>query len=206
MNSRVSNWRFEGRRPLGRRRLMSRLALIAVALLVPLGFQPLITHTPVAQAVPVDPSCNYYVFSTDDLLDSINKLRHRNNLNRLHTNTQLEIGATCPHSELLYNTSPEIGCPNVHQCPGEPDPRTRIINSGVAFRWWGENVGHWIHFPKFTNRSVRDAIRDVHEQWMAEGPGGPHYENLMNPNFTEIGLGLVRDKNYLWWTEDFIGP
>jgi len=38
---------------------------------------------------------------------------------------------------------------------------------------------------------------------MDEGPGGGHYDNMMNPRFRRIGIGLVYAGGRLYMTNDF---
>jgi uncharacterized protein YkwD len=38
---------------------------------------------------------------------------------------------------------------------------------------------------------------------MDEGPGGGHYDNMMNPRFRRVGIGLVVVGNKLYMTNDF---
>jgi hypothetical protein len=38
---------------------------------------------------------------------------------------------------------------------------------------------------------------------MDEGPGGGHYENIVNPRFRRIGVGLVYSRGRLYLTNDF---
>jgi uncharacterized protein YkwD len=42
---------------------------------------------------------------------------------------------------------------------------------------------------------------------MDEGPGGGHHDNIVNPQETRVGIGLVVDgQGQLWFTNDFSGP
>jgi len=36
-----------------------------------------------------------------------------------------------------------------------------------------------------------------------EGPGGGHYENMINPKFKRVGIGLVYVGDKLYLTNDF---
>jgi uncharacterized protein YkwD len=36
-----------------------------------------------------------------------------------------------------------------------------------------------------------------------EGPGGGHHDNMLNPKFRRVGIGLVIDGNELYLTNDF---
>jgi uncharacterized protein YkwD len=107
------------------------------------------------------------------------------------------------HSNLNLQTDPKNGCPNNHQCPGEPDPGTRISNAGVQFTSWGENVGHAWGEPTFDQKA---GLLTIHQNMMNEGPGGGHYENIMSSSFQQVGVGVAFDDNHVFVTEDFIQP
>jgi hypothetical protein len=51
------------------------------------------------------------------------------------------------------------------------------------------------------NRAIDQALADM----MAEGPGGGHHDNMLNPTYTRVGVGLVRRDGMLYLTTDF-GP
>jgi uncharacterized protein YkwD len=41
------------------------------------------------------------------------------------------------------------------------------------------------------------------QMMMDEGPGGGHYDNMMNPKYTRVGIGIVYVGNTLYMTNDF---
>lgn len=61
-----------------------------------------------------------------------------------------------------------------------------------------ENVGY------ATGDAIR-ALRAVHKLMMDEGPGGGHYDNIMNSTYNAVGLGFfyTQDRT-LWVTENFL--
>jgi hypothetical protein len=75
--------------------------------------------------------------------------------------------------------------------------------------WTGENVGE-------AYGSEMTAVLLLHHIMMDEGPcphaGCPgaekvqhgHYLNLINPRFTEVGIGVVEQSHTVWLTEDFL--
>lgn len=70
-----------------------------------------------------------------------------------------------------------------------PQDRARIANLGYGV---GENVAKNID------------LREGHER-LCRSPG--HLENIVNPNYTRVGLGISRDsKGYLLITENYAGP
>jgi uncharacterized protein YkwD len=58
--------------------------------------------------------------------------------------------------------------------------RTRLSRAGYDAGYASEN---WAN-----SRSAQHAF----EMWWYEGPGGPHYENILGPNYTEIGIALAK--------------
>lgn len=51
---------------------------------------------------------------------------------------------------------------------------------------------------------VETTIDAVLQTMMEEGPGGGHYENILSPIFTRVGIGLALDpKGRLYFTNDF---
>jgi hypothetical protein len=72
----------------------------------------------------------------------------------------------------------------------------------------GENQGDPFGWPP--RGSVEEQIDEILEAMFDEGPGpGPlhgHYENIVNPEFTRVGVGLFLDGDgRLYFTNDFSG-
>jgi hypothetical protein len=75
---------------------------------------------------------------------------------------------------------------------------------------FGENLG-------LSSNEPRTAVLVLEETMMAEGPcpvpGCPgsqeeahgHYENLLDPRFRRVGIGIVARNGSTWLTEDFTG-
>jgi uncharacterized protein YkwD len=158
-------------------------------------------HVAVQSGYEEDPHLERYA------VNIINTWRQTAGLAPYKTNWTLTPGART-HSELLLTTDPANGCPNFHQCPGEPDWAARIRNTGLTFTWSGENVGRrWQDRgeARLSQNTFRNFVREIHDYFMAEGPGGGHYDNIMSTQFREVGVGVVLDDHHLWLTEDFIG-
>jgi uncharacterized protein YkwD len=75
-----------------------------------------------------------------------------------------------------------------HQFPDEPDVRHRVISSGLRFDISGENVAF-----------DRDA--DSAERSLMHSP--PHRANILRPEFTVIGVGVIRVGDTIYVTQDF---
>jgi uncharacterized protein YkwD len=65
----------------------------------------------------------------------------------------------------------------------------------------GENQGD----PRgWSPQPARSAIEQILLAMYNEGPGGGHYENMMNPRFRRVGVGLLQDgSGRLYLTNDF---
>jgi uncharacterized YkwD family protein len=76
-----------------------------------------------------------------------------------------------------------------HNSPTYGSPFDMMKQFGITYKTAGENIAMGQKTPE-----------EVVNAWMnSEG----HRENIMNPNFTHIGVGYVKDGNY--WTQQFIG-
>ncbi|MGP4077428.1 CAP domain-containing protein [Halobacillus sp. K22] len=76
-----------------------------------------------------------------------------------------------------------------HTSPTYGSPFDMLKEYGIDYRTAGENIAMGHTSPE-----------QVVQGWMnSEG----HRKNIMNPNFTHIGVGYVEDGNY--WTQMFIG-
>ncbi|HEX2971630.1 MAG TPA: CAP domain-containing protein, partial [Tepidisphaeraceae bacterium] len=79
-----------------------------------------------------------------------------------------------------------------HQLPGEADFATRFKNAGYLYSFAGENVFAYAE-------SIRQGHAAFAIDW-GNGPGGiqnpaGHRNNLMNPNFREVGIAIASDTN-----------
>ena len=75
-----------------------------------------------------------------------------------------------------------------HQLPGESDVQQRLAATGAHFGRSGENVG------------FNDQVDQIHAAFMHSPP---HRENLLTPGYDAVGIGIVRQGNNYWVTEDF---
>jgi hypothetical protein len=76
-----------------------------------------------------------------------------------------------------------------HVLPGEQGVAERIAKAGVHFNHSGENVGYNTDFE------------DVHSAFMHSPP---HRENILNPDYDHVGIGMVQGSDGIFWaTEDF---
>lgn len=76
-----------------------------------------------------------------------------------------------------------------HQSPTYGSPFDMMKKFGVTYQSAGENIAMGQQTPE-----------EVVKAWMnSEG----HRKNILNPDFTNIGVGYAKDGNY--WTQEFIG-
>jgi uncharacterized protein YkwD len=76
------------------------------------------------------------------------------------------------------------------------DPFTRLQNAGVAFSGAGENAACG---------GGCQSVDQAEQLFMSEGPGGGHYENVLNCDWTHVGIGVAVDANGgVWVTQDFL--
>lgn len=80
-----------------------------------------------------------------------------------------------------------------HYSPTYGSPFQMMKKFGIKYTTAGENIA-------MGQRSAREVMA----AWMAS-PG--HRRNILNPNFTQIGVGVARDsRGRLYWTQMFIRP
>ncbi|MFT8872482.1 MAG: CAP domain-containing protein [Sporolactobacillus sp.] len=79
-----------------------------------------------------------------------------------------------------------------HQSPTYGSPFDMMKTFGISYAYAGENIAAGQKTPQ-----------DVMTAWM-NSPG--HRANILNPNFTTIGVGYVSGGSYgCYWTQEFIG-
>src|SRR5882672_644159 len=81
-----------------------------------------------------------------------------------------------------------------HRGTDGSQPRDRVLRAGYASRLTGENIA-------FGPVSAEEAVSG----WLAS-PG--HCENIMDPRFQHIGVGLAtgRKRGSIYWVQDFGAP
>lgn len=85
-----------------------------------------------------------------------------------------------------------------HEGSDGSTPDIRLARAGYVYSWWGENVGYG-----FTT------AQDMMTWWMNSPT---HRANILNENFTEIGIGYVYNTNdtvngwYAYWVMDLGAP
>ena len=72
--------------------------------------------------------------------------------------------------------------------------RTRLAQAGYYPSWTSEN---WANAA---------SAESAFYMWYWEGPGGPHYDNIMGWNYTEAGIGIARSYWGYYYIVDFGKP
>jgi len=102
----------------------------------------------------------------------VNAERNARGLPSVHSDTRLMIAAQRHTGDMVRRNYFE------HVSPSGSDPGDRITAAGYVWTTYGENIAAGYLTP-----------RTVMQGWMAsEG----HCENILNPAFTEIGVGVTR--------------
>jgi uncharacterized protein YkwD len=109
------------------------------------------------------------------VISLVNQQRAANGLGALTSQSQLTAAA--------QRHSLDMGCAFFlsHTGSDGSSPYSRIVDSGYPVNWWGENVA--------AGYSTAQAVMDA---WMNSQV---HRDNILNPNYTEIGIGYVYNAN-----------
>ena len=181
------------------RRLPSMLVLASMLALLAL-LSPPWSHTASAHSLVAAGACGTDVSCLEHYaFDLVNNERAAAGL-PLYTWDDTLANAARTHSALWLSVG---DCGIGHQCPGEDPPGTRITNAWGPVTSWGENVGNGYAYP---TPDFDALILNVHQQFMAEGPGGGHYDNIMSSQFQYLGVGVAIDSNNIRITWDFVQP
>lgn len=117
------------------------------------------------------------------ILALVNQARAQQGLQPLQMDTRLVTAARL-HSRRMAQANALS-----HQFPSEPDLNSRLEPGGLHFDVSGENV------------AVNTSVLGAH-QGLMNSP--PHRENILNPRFNAIGIGVLRANGVFWVTQDFI--
>jgi len=136
--------------------------------------------TPTTPTTPVDSSVSAY---ENKVLQLVNVERQKNGLSALTMDTAL--------SNVARKKSEDMKAKNYfsHTSPTYGSPFDMMKQFGISYRTAGENIAMGQRTPE-----------EVVTAWM-NSPG--HRANILNANFTHLGVGYVASGNY--WTQMFIG-
>lgn len=117
------------------------------------------------------------------IFDLVNVFRSNNGLSRLHWNEQAAVVSRGHSLDMLQHQYFD----HVSATTGM-DPFSRMKKQGIKFRTAGENIA----------MGYMDAM-EVHHGWV-NSLG--HRKNILNPDFTTLGVGVVSDYS----TQNFVTP
>src|SRR5579884_600063 len=138
-------------------------------------------------ADPADPAPVKLAEAEQKMFDLTNEARAREKLPPLKLNAKLTEAARAHSANMARQEKME------HVLDGK-NPADRIKAAGYRFRAAAENIA-------WTNGNPPEK---VFQGWMESKL---HRENILNPEYTEIGIGMARnDKGDIYYTQDFGRP
>ena len=155
------------------------------------------TPAPSAAAGSASSNGMYDQFQTHNLA-VINMYRATLNAAPLVLDAQLTTFAIAGSTELSMDHSP-------HQHFINASNDGSIWNDGFT-NGAAENQGDpngWTVLATDPTTNELDQIDAILAAMFAEGPSGGHYQNLMNTQYTRLGVGLLEVDNALYLTNDF---
>jgi uncharacterized YkwD family protein/spore coat assembly protein SafA len=130
------------------------------------------------------PSVDAHVLAYEaDVISLVNKIRADNGLSQFKTNWELSRVARYKSQDMHDKGYFD------HNSPTYGTPFAMMKNFGISYNSAAENIAMGYSTPQ-----------QVVNGWM--GSSG-HRANILNPSYTQIGVGYVTDGNY--WTQMFIG-
>lgn len=122
----------------------------------------------------------------NQVLDLVNQERIKRGLNKLTLDTKLSNVANIKSQDMVNKNYFD------HNSPTYGSPFDMMKKFGINYKSAGENIAQGQKTPQ-----------EVMNAWMnSKG----HRENILNPNFTKLGVGVAKDNNKgLYWTQMFIG-
>ncbi len=118
-----------------------------------------------------------------EVIRLVNEIRQQNGLKPFQTNWELSRVARYKSQDMVDNHYFS------HNSPTYGTPFQMMKAFGLSYRTAGENIAYGYRTPKA-----------VVDGWMNSSG---HRANILNPSFTQIGVGYVTNGNY--WTQMFIG-
>lgn len=138
--------------------------------------------TPLPSPTPASSQLNAYEQKVGDL---VNAERSKNGLKPLQVNMQLAQVARLKSSDMRDKNYFD------HQSPTYGSPFDMMKAFGITFSYAGENLAAGYQTPEA-----------VMVGWMNSSG---HRANILNPNYTQIGVGYVAGGSYgSYWTQEFI--
>ncbi|MGL5642488.1 MAG: CAP domain-containing protein [Paraclostridium sp.] len=141
-------------------------------------------ETPPTENKPSTPSGNFASFQ-QEVLNLVNVERTNRGLQPLKFNSELSKVATLKSQDMIDKNYFD------HTSPTYGSPFDMMKQFGISYNAAGENIAMGQETPK-----------EVMNSWM-NSPG--HRKNILNPDFTELGVGIASNGSSIYWTQMFIG-
>lgn len=121
-----------------------------------------------------------------EVLNLVNKERQANGLKPLTLNKELSKVATIKSKDMIDNNYFD------HTSPTYGSPFDMMKTFNISYKTAGENIAMGQKTPS-----------EVMNAWMNSSG---HRANILNGNYTELGVGIYKDANgSIYWTQMFIG-
>ena len=131
-------------------------------------------------------STNSFAAYQQEVVNLVNKERAKYGLSALKSNASLANVATIKSQDMIDKNYFD------HTSPTYGSPFDMMKQFGISYKTAGENIAMGQKTPT-----------EVVNAWM-NSPG--HRANILNENFTQIGVGVAKNsKGQLYWTQMFIG-
>ena len=143
------------------------------------------TNNDTSTSAPSTTPTGQYAQFQQEVLNLVNKERTSRGLKPLTLNAKLSNVATMKSQDMINKNYFD------HTSPTYGSPFDMMNKFGISYRTAGENIAMGQTTPQ-----------QVMNSWMnSEG----HRKNILNPNFTELGVGIASNGSSLYWTQMFIG-
>ena len=134
---------------------------------------------------PVNSNTDFSSYQ-QQVLDLVNAERTKRGLSPLTLDSNLSNVATKKAQDMANKNYFD------HTSPTYGSPFDMMNRFGISYRTAGENIAKGQKTPQ-----------EVMNSWM-NSPG--HRANILNPDFTKLGVGIAKDSNgTLYWSQMFIG-
>jgi uncharacterized protein YkwD len=152
------------------------------------GNEPVVQNPDITQVPPATDTTAANNADVQFNLSELNRYRAQNGAGPLGLDSALSTFATAGNKQ--YSTVP---IPHAHYM------LKRVFEKSFCNGSAENQAGYQV-----TN--AQETIRKILADFMAEGPGGSHHDNMINKTYTRIGISLLFKRNKLYLTNDFSGP
>ena len=175
-------------------RFLSVLVLfVAAAGAFPVGARPTAQHLhakrPASKPGPYRPAFKTAAEAEAQTLERINRIRSEAGLQPLRMNERLAEVARAYSRQMAEERFFE------HTSPAGSTLQTRVHGAGLRWTRLGENI--------YKSYNLPDPVSGAVKGWMSSAG---HKHNILNPDFTEAGIGVCVKDREVYFTQDFIRP